>query len=228
MSRHWFVPVETHVCYRSGECRGTGKFLGWTYQGREVVEEPKFSFVMSPRVNCDSHAPRDLRFLFKKQMSGMHSRNSYPHRNSGMTRQGQRSKICSEPTLESLPSGGSNLIWFFTRVSPYPHAQPPNHEIRGLKSSSSSQEIKVTPWGASPKWRFTATAVKDGWGWGCFSYKLPFTLCSISSSFPYFFLIPEVAGALLIPATSCGQNKWQGSSPAQKILCCNQDIMSFI
>lgn len=107
LSRRWFVPVETHVCYRSGDCRGTGKFLGWRYQGREAVEEPKFSSVMSPSVNCDPHVPCDPRFLFKKQMSGMHSRNSYPHRSSRMT---HRSKICSEPMLENVPSGGSDLI----------------------------------------------------------------------------------------------------------------------
>lgn len=107
VSRHWFVLVETQVCYRSGECWGTGKFLGWRYRGREAVEEPKFSSVMSPSVNYDLHAPRDLRFLFKKQMSGRHSRNSYPHRSSGVT---HRSNTCSEPMLENVPSGGSNLI----------------------------------------------------------------------------------------------------------------------
>lgn len=187
MSRHWFVPVETHVCYQSGECRGTGKFLGWTYQGREVVEEPKFSFVMSPRVNWDSHAPRDLRFLFKKQMSGMHSRNSYPHRNSGMTRLGQRSKICSEPTLESLPSGGSNLIWFFylsLSLSPRPTPKPRDQRAHVFQLISGDESHTLRS--------FSKMAVHNQcsqrWvGWGCFSYKLPFTLRSISSSFPYFF-----------------------------------------
>lgn len=73
-------------------------------------EEPNFSSLMSLSVACEPHAPSDPRFLFKKQMSGMLSKNSYPHRSSGMTCLGQRSEMGSEPALESAPSAGSNLI----------------------------------------------------------------------------------------------------------------------
>ena len=55
--------------------------------------------------HCDSRAPSHLRFVLKRQMTGMHSKNSYPRENYLLG-----PETCSEPDLESAPSVGSALI----------------------------------------------------------------------------------------------------------------------
>lgn len=148
VSRHWFVSGwNTSVLSKWRVCRGYWKVPGGggVPGKREAVEEPN-SPLSCPQVWTMTHTHHvTWGSCLKSRCPGRHSRNSYPHRSSGMT---HRSNTCSEPMLENVPFGGSNFDLIFhlsLSLSPSPTPNPWDQRAHTFQLP----ESKVTPRGPS-------------------------------------------------------------------------------